>query len=71
MKLKDLFTVEELSMIDSGEYRPGRAVLDAKLDLCAAIEREACAYVAEQGFKFSKDGYQIADDIRARGNALA
>ena len=37
-------------------------------ELVCADEREACAYVAEQGFKFSKDGYQIADDIRARGN---
>ena len=42
MKLEDLFTAEELALIDSGEYRPGRAVLDAKLDLLEAAEREAC-----------------------------
>lgn len=29
-------------------------------------EREACALVAESGFKFAHDGYQIADSIRAR-----
>lgn len=32
-------------------------------------EREACALVAEQGFRYAKDGYAIADDIRARGEA--
>jgi hypothetical protein len=31
-----------------------------------ADEREACALIAENGFKFAKDGYQIADDIRER-----
>lgn len=34
-----------------------------------AAEREACALVAEQGFRYAKDGYTIADDIRARGEA--
>ena len=39
MTLEDLFTAEELALIDRGEYRPGRAVLDAKLDLWSALER--------------------------------
>lgn len=43
MKLEDLFTPAELALIDAGEYRPGRAVLDAKLNLYAAIARESCA----------------------------
>jgi hypothetical protein len=47
MKLEQLFTAEELALIDSGEYRPGRAVLDAKLDLLEAAEREACAKAYE------------------------
>lgn len=37
MKLEDLFTPAELALIDAGEYRPGRAVLDAKLNLYAAL----------------------------------
>lgn len=43
MKLEDIFTAEELALIDSGEYKPGRKILDAKLDLVAAAEREAIA----------------------------
>jgi len=43
IKLEDIFTAEELLLIDSGQYRPGRAALDAKLDLISAMEREACA----------------------------
>ena len=38
-----------------------RAVREAVL-----AEREACAMVAESGFKFAHDGYQIADSIRER-----
>ena len=59
MKLEHLFTPEELSLIDSGEYRPGRAVLDAKLDLCAAIEREACAKKTEE---FARKWWKIHCD---------
>jgi hypothetical protein len=29
-------------------------------------EREACAIIAEQGFRFAKDGYEIADNIRSQ-----
>ena len=50
MNIKDiraLFTDAELALIDSGKYMPGRAVLDAKLDLAAAMEREACAKFCE------------------------
>jgi hypothetical protein len=47
MKLEDIFTADELALIDSGKYKPGREVLDAKLDLIAAIEREACLKIAE------------------------
>ena len=75
MKLEQLFTAEELALIDSGEYRPGRAVLDAKLDLCAAAEREACAAIAEnvgtatEPDDFALDKcYEIETAIRARGN---
>ena len=39
---------------------------DEKLNWAIAKEREACALVATAGFWYSKDGYQIADDIRAR-----
>lgn len=41
----------------------------AKSAAAVAAEREACALVAEQGFCFAKDGFAIADDIRARGEA--
>ena len=41
-----------------------RAVREAVL-----AEREACAMVAESGFRFAHDGYQIADSIRARSAA--
>jgi len=47
MKLENIFTEQELAFIDSGNYKPGRAVLDAKLDLVAAVEREACAKLCE------------------------
>lgn len=64
MKLEDIFTQQELAFIDSGEYRPGRAVLDAKLDLVAAMEREACAKVCED--HAYRSGI-LAEAIRARG----
>jgi len=47
MRLEEIFTAEELLLIDSGQYLPGREVLDAKLDLSSAIEREACAKVCD------------------------
>lgn len=65
MKLEDIFTADELALIDSGEYKPGRAVLDAKLDLVAAIMREACAKVCEDAPE--PDGADLAERIRARG----
>jgi hypothetical protein len=64
MNIEDIFTDAELALIDSGKYMPGRAVLDAKLDLAAAMEREACAKLADDYFGFNA----IADAIRARGN---
>ena len=73
MKLEDIFTAEELALIDSGEYKPGRASLDAKLDLCAAIEREACSKVCERYWSSSLGSHgtaiAIAAAIRARGQA--
>jgi len=66
-KLEEVFTPEELKMIDSGEYRPGRNVLDAKLDLWAAIEREACAKVCESHGPTLANGAMLAEQIRARG----
>ena len=61
MKIQDIFTADELALIDSGNYKPGRAVLDAKLDLAMAIEREACAKVAGwlwQQFQDTKDAHE-------------
>jgi hypothetical protein len=65
MKIQDIFTADELALIDSGDYKPGRAVLDAKLDLAMAIEREACWRMAEN----YDTGYEAAAAIRARGQA--
>jgi len=67
MKIASIFTDEELALIDSGKYTPGRAVLDAKLDLAAALEREACAKVCDElhpGLATKR----AAELIRARGN---
>lgn len=35
-------------------------------ELVAAHEREECALLAEAAFRFAKDGYEIADEIRLR-----
>jgi hypothetical protein len=67
MKIASIFTDEELALIDSGKYTPGRSVLDAKLDLAAALEREACAKVCDElhpGLATKR----AAELIRARGN---
>jgi hypothetical protein len=76
IKLEDIFTAEELLLIDSGQYRPGRAALDAKLDLISAMEREACANAVGVLEPFGKElALQKAtiEDcvaaIRARGQA--
>ena len=80
MKIENFFTPEELALIDSGEYRPGRVELDAKLDFCIAAEREACAQIAIYGCMVPPDGgsptederllcEHIAHSIRARGEA--
>ena len=77
MKIQDIFTADELALIDSGDYKPGRAVLDAKLDLVMALEREACAKVCDdlaESFEQVRDfgpcagAEHCADAIRARGN---
>ena len=68
MKIQDIFTADELALIDSGNYKPGRAVLDAKLDLAMAIEREACAKVCDAWQEWGTDGALLAKAIRARGN---
>jgi hypothetical protein len=47
MKLEAIFTEQELALIDGGNYKPGRVVLDAKLDLVAAMEREALCIAME------------------------
>jgi hypothetical protein len=70
MKIQDIFTADELALIDSGNYKPGRAVLDAKLDLAIALEREACAKVCESYLSESPHswgGTTMAAAIRARG----
>ena len=78
MKIQDIFTADELALIDSGNYKPGRAVLDAKLDLAIALEREACANIVDKRLKTwaslaGKDKtYQwlqkLSAAIRVRGN---
>ena len=74
MNIKDIFTDAELALIDSGKYMPGRAVLDAKLDLAVAAEREACAKVCERignpsNFDYvGVGGVACAEAIRNRGN---
>jgi hypothetical protein len=77
MNIKDIraiFTDAELALIDSGKYMPGLAVLDAKLDLAVAMEREACAKVCESKAEVmaitgkSCDPDDLATAIRARGN---
>ncbi len=75
MNIENIFTADELALIDSGSYTPGRAVLDAKLDLACAMEREACAQVAEDSdHVVSGRGYydQLGDaDATARNIAIA
>jgi hypothetical protein len=76
MNIKDIFTDEELALIDAGKYMPGRAVLDAKLDLAVAMEREACAKICDdRAFQFFSESpffvevHDLADAIRNRGQA--
>ena len=82
MKITSIFTDEELALIDSGKYTPGRAMLDAKLDLAMALEREACAKLVEDSWMaFSRTPNRRLDItpfpeleyaakvIRARGQA--
>ena len=69
MKIQDIFTADELALIDSGDYKPGRVVLDAKLDLAMAIEREACAKVCDAEATVEGIAQKCAAAIRARGNA--
>ena len=77
MKAVDIFTADELALIDSGNYKPGRAVLDAKLDLAMALEREACAkvcesmrtYVDRHNAVIQSSATDCAAAIRARGQA--
>ena len=68
--VQQIFTPEELALIDSGEYRPGRAVLDAKIDLAIAAEREACALIAES-YEPRCDTCPsgVTNAIRARGES--
>lgn len=40
--------------------------LEKFANLVAAAEREACALIAEQGFRFAHDGDEIADKIRSQ-----
>ena len=68
MKAVDIFTADELALIDSGDYKPSRAALDVKLDLAMAVEREACAKVAEMTPCQFDDYKRIAAAIKARGN---
>lgn len=66
--VEEIFTPEELALIDSGEYKPGRAVLDAKIDLVIAVEREACAKVCDERERANLYGFkECAAAIRARG----
>ena len=71
MKITSIFTDEEMALIDSGKYTPGRAALDAKLDLAMALEREACAKRCDefQEFDCGAQPYTVAAAIRAGGQA--
>ncbi len=69
MNIEDIFTADELVFIDSGSYTPGRAVLDAKLDLACAMEREACARLVDLESRLMGKELQSAAAIRARGQA--
>jgi hypothetical protein len=70
MKITSIFTDEELALIDSGKYTPGRAVLDAKLDLAMALEREACAKLADEYIEGCEGtNFGVGKVIRARGQA--
>jgi hypothetical protein len=71
MKIALIFTDEELALIDSGKYTPGRTALDAKLDLAAALEREACAelvYNSPPSDEYESPLKAVYNAIRARGN---
>jgi hypothetical protein len=76
MKITSIFTDEEMALIDSGKYTPGRAALDAKLDLAMALEREACAkvcesmrtYIDRHNAVIQSSATDCAAAIRARGN---
>lgn len=54
---------------DMGHYTiPAPAFISRLETFAQSVYRQAledAAYVAEQGFRYAKDGYQIADDIRA------
>ncbi len=74
MKNKALKMALEAIDVYSPDYMHGlpkedyiTAIIKALLqpDLVLA-EREACAEIAEQGFKYALDGYQIADNIRSQ-----
>jgi arginine utilization protein RocB len=69
MNIKDIraiFTDAELALIDSGKYMPGRAVLDAKLDLAVAMEREACAKLIESRKTGANELMDAVRDMEAR-----
>ena len=75
MKIENFFTPEELALIDSGEYRPGRVELDAKLDFCIAAERERFIQICNHQADIATDYldknllWQLRDAVRARGQA--
>ena len=78
LMLQDRQAAAELRRLDMANAELKREAWDwskaleaeiAKSAAAVAAEREACALVAEQGFRYAKDGYTIADDIRARGAA--
>jgi hypothetical protein len=49
-------------------HRPVSAWVIKLVGDAIAIEREECAYIADQGFRRAAEGDEIADLIRARGH---
>lgn len=57
---------DNITSLCHGRLETGIELLERFAALVAADAREECAVVAEAGFRFANDGYQIADSIRAR-----
>ena len=66
MTRNEIIQLAQQAGFNSEDHYAIAAMLFEFATIVAAAEREACALIAEAGFKFAKDGYAIADDIRDR-----